>query len=400
VVVRKRVELRGEPGAILDGEDRGTVVRIEAPGVALRGLTIRRSGADYLTEDAGVRIEHAASVRLEDVRLEDVLFGVFAAQADGCVIERTTILGKDLPDVRRADGIRLWYSSGCRIARNRIERGRDLVIWYSANTVVEDNVVRLGRYGLHYMYSDHNRFRGNRFEDDQVGAAIMNSRDIQLEGNSFSFANGPSAYGLLVKDADDVFIRDNRFVQNATALFFDGAPQSRGGRVEVRHNLIARNDVGLALEPRSRGLAIWENAFIGNGVEVQMMGTGATDGNQWAVGGRGNYWSDAVVYDRDGDGVSDVPYRLESTWEALADRHPTLAFFAGTPAADAIDLGARLFPLFQPRPKLTDPAPLTRPPLDEWLTGERPHRPALALAGLGLLALAAGGARAARRVLS
>ena len=65
------------------------------------------------------------------------------------------------------------------------------------------------------------------------------SRGIELSENAFSFANGPSAYGLLLKDADDVFIVGNRFVHNATGLFFDGAPQSRDGRVDVHGNLIA-----------------------------------------------------------------------------------------------------------------------------------------------------------------
>lgn len=400
LTINKRITLRGEAGAILDGENQGTVVRIEASGVELRGLTIRRSGEDYNLEDAGIRIEHAASVRLSDLRVEDVLFGVFAVQADRCVLERSTVVGKDVPDERRGDAIRLWYSANCRIIANHVERSRDVVIWYSSGTVVENNVVRNGRYGLHYMFSDHNRFMGNVFEDNQVGAAIMNSRDIELTHNSFSFSNGLSAYGLLLKDADDVFIADNRFVGNATALFFDGAPQSRGSRVDVRANLIARNDVGVALQPRSRGLRIWENAFIGNHADVQMTGTGAVDGNDWAVGGRGNYWSEAIVYDRNGDGVSDVPYRVESTYEVLSDRYPSLAFFDGTPAADAIDLGARLFPMFAPRPKLTDPAPLVHPPLTDWLAGERSHRPGLALAGIGLLAAVALASRLSRLVLS
>jgi nitrous oxidase accessory protein len=400
LVIAKRITLRGEPGAIIDGEDRGTVVRIEAPGVELRDLTIRRSGDNYNAEDSGVRLQRAASTRVSNLRIEDTMFGVFVVQADDCVIERSTVIGKDVPDVRRGDAIRLWYSSRCRILGNRVDRSRDVVIWYSSGTQVEDNLVRRGRYGLHYMYSDHNRFRGNVFEDNQVGAAIMNSRDIELIHNSFSFSNGPSAYGLLLKDADDVRISDNRFVGNSIGLFFDGAPQSRGARVDVRANLVARNDTAVALDPRSRGVRFWENSFIGNRSEVQLRGSGATDGAEWAVGGRGNYWSDAVIYDRDGDGVSDVPYRVDSTYEVLADRHPQLAFFAGTPAADAIDLGARLFPIFAPRPKLNDPAPLARPALTDWLVGERPRRGALTLAGLCLLGAAAGAFRLSRKVLS
>jgi nitrous oxidase accessory protein len=336
-------------------------VRIEAPGVVLEGLELRGSGDRYAAEDAGVRIERASDVALERLRIDDVLFGVFAAQADRCRMEDVTVVGKDLDDTRRGDGIRLWYSSHCVVRRARVERSRDVVVWYSQGTVFEDSEVRRSRYGLHYMYSDHNRFRGNRFEDNQVGAAIMYSHDVELVENTFSFSNGVSAYGLLVKDADDIFVERNRFVGNATALFFDGAPQSRGGRVVLHQNLVARNDVGLALQPLSRGLEIWENAFTGNLVQVQVQGAGSAEANVWAKHGRGNFWSDAMPYDRDRDGVSELPFRLESGYEGLADAHPVLTFFQGSAASEAVDLAARLFPVFVRRTKLVDPHPLVEP---------------------------------------
>ena len=392
IVVDRAVRLVGQAGAVVDGSGAGTVVRIVAPGAALRGLAIRGSGASYTTEDAGIRIDHASDVAIVDVRIEDTLFGIFVAQGDRCRIEGSTIVGKDLPPVRRGDAIRLWYSSGCRLAGNRVERSRDVIIWYSAGTVVEGNVVRGSRYGLHYMYSNDNTFRGNRFEDDQVGAAIMYSRGIQLTENAFSFTSGEAAYGLLLKNADDVFVVGNRFVRNGTGLFFDDAPESKAGRVDVRGNLIARNDVGVALQPLSRRIRFWENAFVGNRTQVQVLGAGSAEENVWAVDGRGNYWSDAVVYDADGDGVSELPYRAERTYEALADRYPVLAFFDGAPGAEAIDLAARLFPIFAPRPKLTDPHPLRHPPLSPW-TESRDARGGdrtLAVAGAGLLALAGG----------
>src|SRR5579875_3365865 len=99
-------------------------VRLVGPGAALRGLAIRGSGASYTTEDAGIRIDHASDVAIVDVRIEDTLFGIFVAQGDRCRIEGSTIVGKDLPPVRRGDAIRLWYSSGCRLAGNRVERSR------------------------------------------------------------------------------------------------------------------------------------------------------------------------------------------------------------------------------------------------------------------------------------
>ncbi|HYV43244.1 MAG TPA: nitrous oxide reductase family maturation protein NosD [Myxococcaceae bacterium] len=401
LTIRRAAALRGEPGAVIDGGGAGTVVRIQAPGVALESLTIRGSGDSYDREDAAVRVE-APGARLSRVVIEDALFGVFALQADGCVVERSEISGKPLPVPRRGDGIRLWYSHGCRLIGNVVRDSRDVVIWYSSDTVVEDNLVRRSRYGLHYMYSDRNTFRRNRFEDDEVGAAIMYSRGITLEENAFSFSTGPAAYGLLVKDADDVFIRRNRFIANSGALFFDGVPQSRGGRAEVEGNLVARNDVGVTLQPSSRGLRFWDNAFLGNREQVVVQGTASgADGNAWASGGRGNYWSDAVVYDADGDGVSELPYRAESTYEALADRVPELAFFAGSPAADAVDAAARLFPIFAVRPRMEDPHPLVSPPLTDWTASRdvEARSAVLPLTSAGLLALAGAGAWLGRRVL-
>ena len=398
VAVKKKLQLVGRRGATLDGEGEGTVLRIEADGVTVEDLAVRGSGDVYSREDSAIRIEHAAGVQLRRLRIDDALFGVFAVQADRCVVEGVVLSGKNLPPIRRGDGIRLWYSSGCRLAGNVIDLSRDLVIWYSSGTLVEDNVVRRSRYGLHYMFSDDNIFRRNRFEDDEVGAVIMYSHRITLEDNAFSFATGASANGLMVKDADDVFIRGNRFIGNATAIFLDGAPQSRGGKLEVRGNLIARNDVGVALQPSSRGAAFWENSFIGNRVQVQVQGTGTAEGTQWAVGGRGNYWSDALIYDRDGTGISTLPYRPESAYEVLADRYPTLAFFDATPAADAIDLGARLFPFFAARAKMTDPHPLSRPPLNDWTSSRTESSGNLAAAGGGLFAIAGLLAWGARRM--
>jgi nitrous oxidase accessory protein len=401
VTVDRRVRLVGRPGAVLDGGGEGTVLRLAAPGAEVRGLTVRGGGDSYTREDAGIRIDNAPGARVADVRVEDTLFGLFVVQSDDCVIERTSVVGKDLPHERRGDGIRLWYSQRCRLHANRVERSRDVIIWYSSGTVVEDNVVRTSRYGLHYMYSNDNVFHHNRFEENQVGAAIMYSRGIELRENAFSFSDGPSAHGLLLKDADDVFIVGNRFLRNGTGIFFDNAPQSRDGRVDVHRNVIAGGDVGIALQPLSRRIRLWENALLGNRTQVQVLGTGTAEGNVWAVDGRGNYWSDAVLYDRDGDGVSDLPYRAESTYEVLADRHPVLAFFAATPGAEAIDTAARLFPLFAPRPKLVDPHPLVRPMPVSWV--EPQDAPAaghdLAVVGAALLSGVGLTARGVRRVL-
>jgi nitrous oxidase accessory protein len=108
----------------------------------------------------------------------------------------------------------------------------------------------------------------------------------------------------------------------------------------------------------------------------------------WHAAGLGNYWSDYNGYDVDGDGVGDIPYRSQSLFENLLDEYPELRLFQLSPVADAIDLATRAFPLFQPRPKMSDDYPLMAPPSLPPVPGLSPlaRLPAV-LTALGLLAL-------------
>ena len=58
------------------------------------------------------------------------------------------------------------------------------------------------------------------------------------------------AYGLLVKDADDVFVEDNRFVSNDVALFFD-AGLSADRRVSCATCCVSWNSAMILLVSRN-----------------------------------------------------------------------------------------------------------------------------------------------------
>ena len=105
-----------------------------------------------------------------------------------------------------------------------------------------------------------------------------------------------------------------------------------------------------------------ENAIVANQVQVEVLGTRLEDQNVWSLGGKGNYWSDYVGFDADGDGIGDVPYRLEQFFEVLADRWPAVGLLRMGPAAQALELAARAFPVVQPSPSVVDEHPLVRPP--------------------------------------
>ena len=174
--------------------------------------------------------------------------------------------------------------------------------------------------------------------------------------------NGPSGYGVGLKDIDGVTARGNRFIANRVGLYLDNSPGDVRVHQSFEHNLFAYNEVGILFLPSVKRNHFTDNAFIDNAEQVGLTSTGQFSGNEWSVDGVGNYWSDFAGYDADGNGIGDIPYRLEDLYSTLTDQHPNLQFFSETPAARALGTAAELFPIFRPEPKLEDRAPLVRPP--------------------------------------
>ncbi|HVY48840.1 MAG TPA: nitrous oxide reductase family maturation protein NosD [Minicystis sp.] len=364
VVVDRALSLEGSPGAILDGGGSGTVVLVTRGPSVVRGLEIRGTGASLLREDAAVRIERAPGSTVENNRISDALFGVLVVSSPEARLAGNRIDGKPLVIPRRGDGIRVFDSPRSVVDANTIENSRDLSIWNSNGVVATHNLVRASRYGLHYMYSDDNRFEDNVFEGNQTGGAVMYSRRLVMRRNRFSGSRGPSAHGLLLKVGDDVVVEDNRFTDNTRGIFLSDTPSSLFAGCTIRNNLIGGNETGIALEPSVARVVFTGNAFVANEVQVAVLGTVERDQNRWSDGGRGNYWSDYAGFDADADGVGDVPYRVDQFFDDLAGRFPAVGLLRLGPAVQALELAARAFPIVKPRPTLVDEHPLVRPP--EW----------------------------------
>lgn len=362
LVIAKPVSLVGRDRPVIDGGDHGTVVRITAPGVTLQGFVVRGSGASFDREDAGLSVE-AARARILDNRFVDNLFGVYLRQAPDSVVSRNAIAGKPVAEPLRGDGIKVWYSHNAQIIGNRIDGARDCLIWFSDHSLIRDNTITHGRYGLHFMYSNGSVIEHNRLVDNSVGVYLMYGREMTVRDNLLQGNRGPSGQGLGLKEIDGADVENNLVVDNRIGLYVDNSPLSPGVFNHFRRNLFAYNDSGLALLPSDRNNVFSRNSLIDNLEQVTVLGGGTLGANQWAEGGAGNFWSDYAGYDANGDGVGDVPYRSEQLTEQLMDRAPALQLFRFSVAAVAVDAAARAFPVFRPTPKLVDPAPLTAPVL-------------------------------------
>ncbi|MCR4295780.1 MAG: nitrous oxide reductase family maturation protein NosD [Elusimicrobia bacterium] len=361
LVIAKPVTLRGNGQAVIDGRGQGTLITIKAPGVTLEGLALENSGDSLLFEDAAVRVE-AASAAVRGCRMSDVLFGVILVHAPGAVIERNHMSGKAINMGRRGDLVKSWNSDRITIRENLLERGRDTVLWFSTGSIIESNTVRDGRYGLHFMYTDNAVVRGNNFLGNSVGLYVMYSKKLRIEGNRFENHRGPSGAALGLKESDSISVTRNYFLGNRQGVYIDNSPMIEENVNTFTKNLFVYNDIGLSILPGVKGNAFFSNAFVDNMQQVSLRGGGQLQGNEWSREGLGNFWSDYAGYGVAGSPVGKLAYRQESAWEGLMDRVPLARFFLFTPAAQAVELAGRAFPVFRPKAVLTDEFPLLRPP--------------------------------------
>ncbi|HWP40835.1 MAG TPA: nitrous oxide reductase family maturation protein NosD [Tepidisphaeraceae bacterium] len=388
IVVRKPISLVGRGWPVIDGGGRGDVLILAARDCRVSGLVIRGSGESLDHENTGIRVL-AANAVIEDNRFQDVLFGIDLKMAPGCRIRRNHIESKPLEIARRGDALRLFRSDDCLIEQNVIENGRDALLWYSNRVSVRGNVSRNNRYGFHMMFANQVTLEDNQLSDNSVGVYLMYGRTFTLRGNRFVGNRGPSGYGVGLKEIDAYTIENNLFSGNRVGIYIDGSPYTRRpGSAVISGNTFACNDIGMTVLPAVRGNRIAGNNFIDNIEQVAVQGRGGIDGNEFAYGGRGNFWSDYGGYDADHDGVGDQPYRARKLFESLIDREPKLRLMLFSPAHDALEFIGRALPAVQPEAKFADPAPLMRPVELAVAAGRTDQRGALAASGAALLCIA------------
>lgn len=366
IIINKTLKLIGINRPEINGSGEGTIIKVSAPDVTIEGFSIKSSGNSLSREDCAIETDDSPGAIIHNNKLEDVLFGIYIKNSPDTVISKNVIRGKDLPLPDRGDGIRLWYSSGTLVSDNTLLNTRDLVIWWSSNTLIRNNTVKNGRYGLHYMYSNHNRFEKNIFEGNSVGGFLMYSNDIEFYENIFAKNQGmASGYGVGFKDLDDVVAERNVFIDNRVGIYADNSPHSINSWNEIRNNVIAFNDIGTSLMPSIERNLFEGNSFLENYEQVEIRGGGTLDGNKWYKDGSGNFWSNYTGYDANNDGIGDIPFVYESLFETIIDKNPELRLFIYSPASNAIELASEAVPVIKPEPKLTDEYPLVSPNLPD-----------------------------------
>ncbi|HZN47369.1 MAG TPA: nitrous oxide reductase family maturation protein NosD, partial [Ramlibacter sp.] len=80
---------------------------------------------------------------------------------------------------------------------------------------------------------------------------------------------------------------------------------------------------------------------------------------------RGNYWSNYLGWDRDGNGRGDVRYEANDLVDRLVWRHPAARLLLASPAVQALRLVSQQFPLLRV-PSVVEAQPRLQPHHKTW----------------------------------
>jgi nitrous oxidase accessory protein len=354
LLLDRSLALVGRDKPVIRGRGDGSVITVTADACTVRGLVVEHSGTMLATEDSGILLKSNRN-RIEDDDLRDILFGIYLYHADGNLISNNRISGRVYLDLGgRGSGIHIWNSERNTLAGNTISQVRDgMYLQNTYHSVIRGNRIFNLRYGLHYMWSDDNTFEDNLFYDNVAGAAVMYSHRVQMRRNIFRHNRGYSSYGILFQENDDCIFEDNIISDNAVGIFMEAMRRGK-----VRRNLISANDVAIQAFGSASDNQFEYNNFVENLSPIVEVGAPAN--TRWNGDSAGNYWSDYEGYDLDGDGIGDAPYKIANLFAHLEGSYPRLRVYLNSPAAEALALAERGFPLLE-RDTQQDMKPLMRP---------------------------------------
>lgn len=371
LVIDRPLTLEGAAGAVLDGEGEGDIIRVRSADVTIRNLTLRASGQNLTLMNAGIYADRGAhNLRVEHTTMEDVLFGVWVWHSENAYIADNRIRGKpDLPSQDRGDGIRLFNVTGGTFARNDVGDARDGVyVDTSRKLEFIGNRFEGVRFGIHYMYAHDGRIVDNFTTGTRSGLALMSSRKLEVTGNrSVADLN----YGILLNFVTDSVVTGNTVtgvrgwagggqMEHGVVLGVEGKAffvyNSHYNR--ITNNVFSDSDIGIHLTAGSEENEMFGNSFVRNRTQVMYV---STRQQEWSHEGRGNFWSDYLGWDLDGDGIGDQPYEPNDLVDKLLWRYPMAKLLMNSPAVTTLRWAQQQFPILRPS-GVRDSHPLMRPP--------------------------------------
>jgi nitrous oxidase accessory protein len=351
IIIRKSVILIGQNFPILEGENKFEIFTVSGSNITIKGLLFQNSGQSALNDYASIKIIDSKNLVIENNKVINSYFGIHISNSSFVTVRNNIITGSPTSEQNTGNGIHLWKCNNARIENNHVTGHRDGIYFeFVTESTIQNNLSKKNiRYGLHFMFSNNDNYFNNTFSNNGAGVAVMYSRKVKMEGNNFEMNWGPSSYGILLKDITDSYIQNNTFYKNSVGIHMEGS-----SRINASKNIFKENGWAIKVQASCDDNNFYQNNFYGNSFDV------ATNGTMVLNKFYNNYWDKYEGYDRNKDGVGDVPYHPVSMYSMIVEQNPNSLILLRSFMVSLLDKAEKAIPSLTPE-NLVDDKPMIKP---------------------------------------
>ncbi len=349
--IDKPLIIEGKNNPVLDADNDGYVLIVEADSVTIKGLNLKNPGQSYTKDYAAVHVSESDYFTAENNALENVFFGFLLEKSHYGRIVGNSVSGNAVDEASSGNGIHLWHCNNAHIEKNELFKLRDGIYFefVTKSVIIGNNSHNNIRYGLHFMFSNNDEYHNNVFTNNGAGVAVMFSKYINMAGNTFTQNWGTASYGLLLKEIYDAEIENNNFVENTIGINVEGST-----RINYNKNDFSNNGWAIKIVGACYNNVFKQNNFLNNSFDLSY--NSKINNNMF----NGNYWSSYTGYDLNKDGIGDVPYRPVKLFSYIVNKTPEAIILLRSLFVDIINFSEKVSPVFTPD-ELKDNEPYMKP---------------------------------------
>ena len=351
IIVNKNIILLGQNYPVLDGEKKFEILTVSGVNITIKGFQLQNCGQSAMNDYASIKLIDSKNIMIENNRVINSFFGIHISNSSFVTIRHNTISGSPTSEQNTGNGIHLWKCNHALIDNNYITGHRDGIYFeFVTESIIQNNLSEKNlRYGLHFMFSNSDDYLNNTFNNNGAGVAVMYSHKVKMDGNTFEMNWGPSSYGILLKDISDSYIHNNTFYKNSVGIHMEGS-----SRINAFKNIFKENGWAIKVQASCDDNNFYQNNFYGNSFDI------ATNGTMMLNKFYNNYWDKYEGYDRNKDGVGDVPYHPVSMYSMIVEQNPNSLILLRSFMVSLLDKAEKAIPSLTPE-NLTDDKPMLKP---------------------------------------
>lgn len=351
IVIEKSIVLKGIDLPVLDGEHIHEILFVKGKNITIDGFRLQRTGRSEIKEIGAIMIYDSYHVTAINNVLDDTNFGITVQNSSKCTIKNNSITSYGKDEVQSGNGIHCWKSDSLLIIGNTITGHRDGIYFeFVKNSLVWRNISKKNvRYGIHFMFSNHDTYIANIFEENGAGVAVMYTHHIHMYNNFFINNWGDAVYGILLKDINDSEISGNHFTNNTIGILMESC-----SRINFSKNTFDANGWAVKIQANCADVDFTYNNFTGNTFDI------STNGSLVLNTFNGNYWDKYEGYDLNRDKVGDVPYHPVSMYSMIIDSNPAALSLFRSLIVSLLDKSEKILPGITPEQLKDDRPFMTR----------------------------------------